>query len=168
MGRFTVGGWVKEDFNFYELQRIMFRLIDSVEVFAGFSQAELVELLASAEKCTFQERTTILSEGSSGNFMYILIEGEVEIVKKMDGGGTKVLAKMAGGHCFGEMSLVDSSVRSASVTAISPCVLLRLSEGEFGLNPVVSAKLYRNIARLLSSRLRNSNARVSLGLKDNA
>jgi CRP-like cAMP-binding protein len=163
-----VGGWIKESFSFYELQRIMFKLINSVEVFAGFSQAELVELLSNAEKCTFQESATILSEGSCGNFMYILVEGEVEIVKKLDNGGTKVLARLAGGDCFGEMALVDSSVRSASVTAIGPCVLIRLSEGGFGQNPAVSAKLYRNIASQLSGRLRNSNAMISLRLKDNS
>lgn len=163
-----MGGWVKESFSFYELQRIIFKLINSVEVFAGFSQAELFELLSNAEKRTFQESATILSEGSSGNFMYILVEGEVVIVKKLDNGGTtRVLAKLAGGDCFGEMALVDSSVRSASVAAIGPCVLIRLNEGGFGHNPAVSAKLYRNIARQLSGRLRHSNAMISLGLKDN-
>lgn len=163
-----MGGWIKESFSFYELQRIMFKLINSVEVFAGFSQAELVELLSNAEKCTFQEGATILSEGSCGNFMYILVEGEVEIVKKLDNGGAKALARLAGGECFGEMALVDSSVRSASVKAIGPCVLIRLNENGFGLNPAASAKFYRNIASQLSGRLRNSNAMISLRLKDDS
>ena len=150
------------------MQRIMFKLIDSVALFSGLSQAELVDLLTNSDKCTFQENMVILSDGSSGNFMYILVEGEVEIIKKLDNGKTKVLAKLASGDCFGEMALVDSHTRCASVVSTVPCVLIRLSENGFSQNPAISAKLYRNIARQLSSRLRNSNAMISLGLQDHS
>lgn len=161
-----MSGWVKESFSYYELQRMMVKLIESVQVFSGFSQAELVELLSSSEKCTFEAGETILSEGSTGNFMYVLVEGSVKILKKLERGGSKALAELSGGECFGEMALVDNSVRSASVITLAPCVLIRVSETSLGKNPELRAKLYRNIASLLSSRLRHSNAMISLGLLD--
>lgn len=161
-----MSGWVKESFSYYDLQRMLGKLIDSVKVFSGFSQAELGDLLSSSEKCTFQAGETILSEGSTGNFMYVLVEGAVKIVKKLERGGTKVLAELSGGECFGEMALVDNSVRSASVVTLTPCVLIRLSDTSLGKNPELRAKLYRNIASLLSSRLRHSNAMISLALLD--
>ncbi|MCE5182455.1 MAG: cyclic nucleotide-binding domain-containing protein [Betaproteobacteria bacterium] len=144
------------------MQRIMAKLIDSVALFYGLSQAELGELLANSDKRTFPGNTVILSEGSEGNFMYILVEGEVAIVK----GKSQILAKLASGDCFGEMALVDSLSRCASVVSTVPCVLIRVSENAFSQKPAISAKLYRNIARQLSSRLRDSNAMISLGLKD--
>lgn len=144
------------------MQRILAKLIDSVALFCGLSQAELIDLLTNSDKCIFPANTVILSEGSDGNFMYILVEGEVAIVK----GKTQILAKLTSGDCFGEMALVDNHTRSASVVSTVPCVLIRVSENAFNQKPPISTKLYRNIARQLSSRLRDSNAMISLGLKD--
>jgi CRP/FNR family transcriptional regulator, cyclic AMP receptor protein len=155
-------GWTKESLSDFDLQRLMTRLLDTVEIFSGFTQSELADILAGAEKCVFQPRQTILTEGSTGHFMYIIIDGEVEISKKLAVGGNKVLTRLSAGNCFGEMALVDNNVRSATVKSVSKCIMLRLSENEFRKNPPAGAKLYRNVARLLSQRLRDTNAMISL------
>lgn len=157
-----MAGWSKESLSDFDLQRLMTRLLDSVEVFSGFSQSELADILAGAEKCVFQPAQTILTEGSSGHFMYVIIDGEVEISKKLAVGGNKVLARLNAGNCFGEMALIDNNVRSATVKSVSKCIMLRLSDSEFRKNPPAGAKLYRNIARLLARRLRETNAMISL------
>lgn len=161
-----MAGWSKESLNEYELQRLMTRLLGAVEIFAHFSQSELADILSGAEKCIIEPGQIIISEGSSGHFMYIIIDGDVEITKKLAGGGTKALTKLGAGNCFGEMALIDNSERSATVISVSKCVMLRLSETEFRKNLPAGAKLYRNIARLLSQRLRNTNAMISLGFLD--
>ncbi|MBS4097182.1 MAG: cyclic nucleotide-binding domain-containing protein [Sulfuricella sp.] len=153
--------WNRDSLSYHDMQRIMQRLVETVEIFSGFTQAELVDLLGCAEKCTFEAGKNILSEGSTGNFMYIIIDGAVEIRKKLAGGGHKTLCQLRAGNCFGEMSLVDNDVRSASVKAVEKCLLLRIGEGDFWKNPTMSAKLYRNISRLLSHRLRDTNAMIS-------
>ena len=158
--------WIRENEGSHELQRIMSKLLVSVGIFKGFLLTEMVELLSGSEKRIFQENETVLSEGDSGSFMYILIQGEVDIVKKPGAGSGKVLARLASGDCFGEMALIDRHVRSASVVAVTPCILIRLNENNIDRNPVLSTKLYRNIARLLSHRLRNTNAMISLGLPE--
>lgn len=155
-------GWVKSSLSTFDLERIILRLLNTVEVFSGFSQSELIDLLGNTEKCVFNPGETILTEGSTGNFMYIIIDGEVEIRKKLAVGGEKVLRNLGAGTCFGEMSLVDNEVRSATVRSVAKCVLLRLGEGDFWKTPATSAKLYRNIARLLSRRLRDTNAMIAL------
>ncbi|HEX5802865.1 MAG TPA: cyclic nucleotide-binding domain-containing protein [Azospira sp.] len=145
--------WIKEQFTFHELQRIMFRLIDNVQVFHGMSGEELLQLLEAAEKCTFAAGETIVREGSTGAWLYVIIEGEVS-VQKSAGGPPTVLATLGAGDSFGEMSLIDQEVRSASVIAETPCVLLRLSDAACQKHPTGSAKIYRNIAHVLSRRLR--------------
>jgi CRP-like cAMP-binding protein len=65
------------------------------------------------------------------------------------------LARLEPGSSFGEMSLVDHDLRSASVIARRSCTLLRMNETACWSQPIVSAKIFRNIARILSSRLRN-------------
>ena len=53
------------------------------------------------------------------------------------------------------MSLVDHDLRSATVVARRNCTLLRLKESDCWSQPIVSAKIFRNIARIVSIRLRN-------------
>ncbi len=151
-----MGSWIKEAFTFQDLQRIMFKLIDRVPVFAELTQQELTDLLASAEKCTFAPGDVILNEGSSGNFMYVITEGAASVTKKDASGHAAELAALGTGDSFGEMSLVDKDLRSASVTATENCVLIRIHESACWKNPVASAKMFRNVSRILSQRLREA------------
>lgn len=161
-----MAGWSKESLSDFDLQQLLKRLLEAVEIFSGFTQSELTDVLSGAEKCVFLPGQTIITEGSSGHFMYIIIDGEVEISKKLSTGRNKVLARLGGGNCFGEMALIDNNVRSATVKSVAKCIMLRLSETEFRRNPPASAKLYRNIARLLSRRLRDTNAMISLAFPE--
>lgn len=155
--------WRKENFSFHELQRIMFRLIERVEVFSGLSAQELQQVLEACEKCTFDPGEIILREGSSGAYLYVLIEGQVSVQKAVANGQGKELAELQPGEAFGEISLLDRGVRSASVIARSACILLRLSETECWRHAPVSAKIYRNIGRILARRLRDMDAAFVLG-----
>lgn len=146
--------WIKEQFSFSDLQRILFKLIDQVQVFHGMTGEELTHLLEAAEKCTFQADETIVREGSTGAWLYVIIEGNATVTKSAKGMATE-LARLHPGDSFGEMSLIDQELRSASVIAETPCVLLRLSERACWQHPACSAKIYRNMARILSRRLRN-------------
>lgn len=157
-----MGAWIKEAFTFHDLQRIMFRLIDRVPVFTELSQQELTELLANAEKCTFAAGDAILNEGSSGNFMYVITEGSATVAKRDGDGKAAELASLGAGDSFGEMSLADQDLRSASVTATSDCVLIRIHESACWKNPMVSAKMFRNISRILSQRLREADRTILL------
>ena len=147
--------WIKESFTFHDLQRILFRLIEEVETFSGLSQQDLIRLLEAAEKCTFDAGEAILRQGSNGAYLYIIIEGQVSVMKTAPGHRARELAKLDAGASFGEMSLVDHESRSATVVAIAPCVLLRLHESACWSHPETGAKIFRNIARVLSRRLRD-------------
>ena len=147
--------WTKENFSFQDLQRIMFKLIEHVEVFKGLNHQELLSLLESAEKCTFSAGEIIVKQGSAGAFLYVIIEGQVSVTKTTPPAAPTELARLEPGSSFGEMSLVDHDLRSASVIARRSCTLLRMNETACWSQPIVSAKIFRNIARILSSRLRN-------------
>ncbi|HRE16580.1 MAG TPA: cyclic nucleotide-binding domain-containing protein [Rhodocyclaceae bacterium] len=146
--------WIKETFDFHDVQRIMFRLIERVDVFHGLSQQEVLLILETSEKCVFDPGGVIVREGSSGAYLYVIIEGRVSVIKgKSSGGGTE-LAQLEPGNSFGEVSLVDNGVRSATVIALTPCVMLRIEEQQCWNHPVIGAKIYRNLARILAQRLR--------------
>lgn len=150
-----MGYWIKESYGFHDLQRIMLRLIERVDVFAGVTQQELLQLLETSEKCTFDPGEAIVREGGTGAYLYIIIDGKVSVLKSAGGRGGTELARLEPGDSFGEISLVDHGQRSASVIALEPCVMLRLSENDCWKNPPIGAKIYRNIARILAGRLRD-------------
>jgi CRP-like cAMP-binding protein len=54
------------------------------------------------------------------------------------------------------MTLADNESRSATVTALSPCTLVRISDQIMNTRPEIGMKVYRNIARVLSARLRSA------------
>jgi len=70
----------------------------------------------------FRAGDLIFSEGENGNFAYIVEEGEVEIWTELHG-DRRVLNVLKPGSLFGELALVDSKPRSASVSALSDCIL---------------------------------------------
>ncbi len=108
---------------------------------------------------------TIFEEGELGDSLYVIALGEVEVVRKDAGGAHKVIAVLGPNEFFGEMSLIDKEYRSASVRARTDCELLQLTAE----NLTTFRKQHRdgftflviNIARVLSSRLREANTRLA-------
>lgn len=152
--------WLNDSLPRKDLQTLLDKLIERVPVFSGFAQAELLELLNGAEKRIFQPGERIIVEGSSGGFMYVMIDGEARVSKRGDGHKAHELGSFGSGDCFGEMALVDHSPRSATVEAVKACVLIRIQEHDCWKNPMVSAKIFRNIAGILAQRLREVHSMV--------
>ena len=147
--------WVREQFTFHDLQKLLFKLSERVKAFQGLSPAEIGEVLTHAEKCTFDSGAAIIKEGNLGSHMYIIISGEAAVTKQGRGGEIE-LARLGAADSFGEMALADNETRSASVIAMSPCILVRLNDQIVNSRPEIGVKIYRNISRVLSSRLRNA------------
>jgi len=74
--------WIREQFTFHDLQRLLVKLAEHVKAFQGLAPAEIGELLARAEKCSYEENVPIVREGSSGNHMYIILDGVAVVSKK--------------------------------------------------------------------------------------
>jgi CRP/FNR family transcriptional regulator len=147
--------WVREQMSFQDIQRLLFRLSERVKAFHGLSPGEIGDVLSRAEKCSFDPEMVIVKEGSGGVYMYIIIEGEAAVEKR--GRNNKVeLARLGPTDSFGEMALVDNEARSASVTALTPCILVRLDEKAINAKPEIGLKVYRNISRVLAARLRSA------------
>ena len=145
--------WVREQFTFQDLQRLLFKLAERVKAFHGLSPSEIGDLLSHAEKCSFDPEMTIVKEGSGGVYMYVIIEGEAA-VEKLGRNNSVELARLGPTDSFGEMALVDNEARSASVKALTPCLLVRLDDKAINAKPEIGLKVYRNISRVRAARLR--------------
>ena len=147
--------WVREQFTFHDLQRLLFRLAEHVKAFQGLTPAEISDLLSSSEKCSFAPDSYIIKEGSIGTHMYIILNGEARVVKAGRDGEVE-LARLEPAASFGEMALADNEARSASVIADTECILVRLNDQIINSRPEIGLKVYRNITKVLSERLRTA------------
>lgn len=89
--------------------------MDLLEVFKDSD--ELVKYPAGA---------VILREGDPGNHMYVVMQGELSILIK-----DKVIATASAGEIVGEMALINSDIRSATVVADTNCILADINQSSF-------------------------------------
>lgn len=129
-------------------------------LFSGLGPDELAALLQLTDmrKCAAGER--IVSVGEQGHCLYVLLSGRAKVTVEADGEEI-LLAHIEGGDFFGEVSLVDDGPRSADVTAVEPCLLLRITRMTIGvlggLQPSAAIQILGAIGSALVARLRASN-----------
>jgi NADH dehydrogenase len=104
-----------------------------------FLQPELVELrlggAGGAIHEHFEPGQTVFSEGELGDRVYILLSGRAEVVRRVQNGaaGEQFLATLGPGECFGEMALLESAPRNATIRCVEPMTVLSIPKREFGL-----------------------------------
>lgn len=95
---------------------------------------------------------TIFMEGEQGDSMYVIVEGQVQIVRR-GARAPVVLATLQPGAFFGEMAVVDRSERTATAVAATDATLLAVGASELEVllkqQPDVGAKMIRTLVRRL-------------------
>lgn len=101
---------------------------------------------------------TIFREGEDANAMFVVMNGEVEVLKRGKRGVEARVALLGPGDWFGEMSIVDIQPRSATVRALAPGRLVRITAADLDALYRYDLRSYAivilNLARELSRRLR--------------
>ncbi len=103
----------------------------SIPLFSSVSDEDLEAVAALLIERRFPKHKTIVEEGLPGDYMYVIREGEVKVTKLSGDGREKILELMGPGDFFGEMSLLDGAVRSASVKSLTETRILALSRNDF-------------------------------------
>jgi CRP-like cAMP-binding protein len=138
------------------------QLLLGLRLFRGLSDQDLTALLFHAELIECEAHEVLIREGEQGQHLFVLMNGKVDICKRVMG-EQKPIQSLGSGECFGEMSLIDCRSRSASVRAATACKLIRVEGHQVVQLPEVASKIYRNIAFMLSQRLRSANELLALG-----
>jgi hypothetical protein len=133
-----------------------------VRILAGLTDAQLERFARFTELHQVPQWTEIVKQGSPGDAMYLVLEGEVR-VRLMIAGKESVLATLAVGEFFGEVALFDHGPRSADVVANQDTLLLKIPAGAFqrflGEVPDPAASFLFAMCRTLISRIRADNKR---------
>lgn len=141
-------------------------VLKGVELFGKLSERSLQEIIVLMSILETRQSTYIFQEGTEGDALYLVLEGEVRISKDIPGVGEEALAFLPVGSCFGEMALVEGrSMRSASAIANTDCELAMLRRDDFlelmERDKEFAIEMLWGFVRILSMRLRNSNDKVA-------
>jgi len=132
-----------------------------VMLFDNLTPEEKEKVHKTGIKRKFKDGDFVIREKDSGDSLFFVLSGEVEIRKKLDADRSKCLQTLGESKFFGEMSFFDKAARSADVVACGNCELLEIPSEEFEKlmisNPAVGAKIYKNIGMELTEKLRSNN-----------
>lgn len=131
------------------IQKILF--LKNVPLFSGMAPSELGWLAGIAEETVYPAGTEIIHQGDHGDSMFLIAEGEVDVHRD-----DAILARLKTQDYFGEMSILDGEPRSASVTARTDCLLLRIKQEDFYHILSQHADVALHMIQTLTRRLRQS------------
>jgi signal transduction histidine kinase len=146
-----------------------YHFLKNIPLFANLPAQELVELCEGVEELHLSAGSVLFTEGSLGRHAYIIQDGKLEVYK-MSGGRQVRMDIRQEGDVIGEIALLESTTRTASVRALTDATLFAISDQQLdrmmSANPAVSRILLHTVAsRLRASELllRQSEKMAQLG-----
>jgi hypothetical protein len=141
------------------LVRIDAATVRAAPLFQGLSTWEARKVVLLGRLQAVEPGEVVIGKGELGSEMYMIVTGRVRVFERTADGREKALAVLGPGAIVGEMALVSQERRSAWVVAEERTEVLRLDfealERIRRRFPYTSAKLFRNLARVLAGRLRD-------------
>src|ERR1700758_1277577 len=113
-------------------------------------------LFAKARSLSLAASQTLFVAGDDGDGCYRVEEGLLKASVTVATGGERILAILGPGSVVGELSMIDSAPRSASVTALRDSKLSFVDRAAFETFGQSTPELYRHITTLLARRLRDT------------
>ena len=139
------------------MERMLF--LRSVPLFRDLSGNDLTIVNDIAAEKSFNRGDLVVEEGGAGDSLYIILDGNMRVVKGKEGGTT--LAVLHEREAFGEMSILDDEPRSATVEAQTDARLLEIRQSDFQRLLVARPKMALALFRTLSQRLRKTDEKLA-------
>ena len=133
-------------------------------MFEKLVPSEIMEIIHIVEVEQYQAGNVVFREGDKGDAWFVLYRGAVEVIKQ-GATGEKKIAELGPQACFGEISILDGSPRSATIRVTEDSVAFRVPREVFGElldnDHLVAYKLLHQMAILLAERQRTTTLRLS-------
>lgn len=151
------------------LEQIINFLLEA-PMFGDLDVTELSEIVHIMQVQRIREGHVVFREGDPGDSWYVVYSGKLAVYKSDDFHPATQVATVTSLGCFGEMSIVDHSPRSATVVAEGECTLFRFPRRDFETllqeGNLAAYKLVYEMAKLLCQRVRKMNQQLSDVLVD--
>ncbi len=139
-------------------------MLDETKLGQEFNRAEIEIIARYVALQQVRKGEHIFRQGERQNFMAFIVDGKVDIIKESSDTLEIIVVTLLPRTYFGEMSFVDEEPRSASAVAKEDATLLILSTDNFericAEHPKIGMRFIRNIAKLISQRLRMTTGKL--------
>jgi CRP-like cAMP-binding protein len=146
------------------LAREISDLVGQSQFFAELSREEVAALAEYMDVYRAQPGDVIIREGDAGDFMLLIVEGDVDILKKGARGEEQHMTTVGPGMTLGEMSMIDGEPRFATCLATRPTLFAVLSRDNMAKiildRPSLGSKILVKLVTMLSLRLRQTSAKL--------
>ncbi|ALC16671.1 hypothetical protein DSOUD_1900 [Desulfuromonas soudanensis] len=140
--------------------KVNFESLTGSSLFRDMEPGEIAVLSAIFKERKMAEGTTVFLENMSGESLFLVKQGTVQISKMIAEGEEKTLVILGPEDVFGEMAVLDSAPRSATARVAEDAQLLGIKKADFDAlcesHPKLALKLMRNIIRIFSQRIREN------------
>ena len=140
-------------------------ILSKVSLFALMKPRDLKRLSRLSEQHTYEKGEVIVTEGAQDGRLFVIISGQVEVIKNLGEPAQRSVRLLGSGAYFGEMALIDNYVRTASVVAKTAAELLSLDQWNFREEikkyPSVAIELLQTLSRRIRS-IENSEDQTTL------
>lgn len=127
-------------------------------LFGALPENVLQHLASHVSVFTMEPGEYLFREGDEANCMFVVLQGDLEVLKRAKSGPDSRVAVLGPGDWFGEMGVIDVQPRSASVLTVSPARFVKITSADLDRLYRFDVKSYAlivlNIAREMSRRLR--------------
>ncbi|MBI5625344.1 MAG: cyclic nucleotide-binding domain-containing protein [Elusimicrobia bacterium] len=142
------------------------KLIKSVRLLNGIHEKHLTALAEFLKSVSLADGAVLFDEGSKGDCLYFISQGQIRISKRVSGENFKDLAILGPGDCFGEMALIDDVARSARAAAAGAATLFELRREDLhtwlGSHPELAMEFFAALVQEQSRRLRVTSTELTL------
>lgn len=132
------------------IEKVLF--LKSIDLFSQIPGENLAQVAQIAQEVTFDNDATIIKQGEMGDCLYLIIEGGVRILA-----GDREVARLGEKQCVGEMAVLDSEPRSATVIASGESLCLKISREDFFGLLAERPEIAQGVIVVLTRRLREAN-----------
>ena len=147
------------------MNRTPVSILRSIEILSPLSRNELELLYSYMNTEKYCKGETLFNEGDSGEVMYIVLSGSVSISVNTPDGKVLEIAEITAGNFFGEMSIFDSAVRSATCSPKLDSSVLSLKAADFyefiKNNPKAGSNILHRMLKTTTLRLNKTGAFLS-------
>jgi CRP-like cAMP-binding protein len=144
------------------LAQQIYDMIGHSKFFDDFSREDVQMLAAFMQVYRAEPGSMIIREGDIDDYMLLVIQGKVDIVKTDKRGAVQPMTSVGPGMTLGEMSMIDGEPRFATCIAVEPTTFAVLSRDSMVRiileDPSLGAKLLIKLVTLLSQRLRQTSS----------
>ena len=139
--------------------------LKNTELFKALENEDLEKLSDKLKERVYPPNTAIVREGASGDAMFIIKNGKVEIRKKEQTLGVDLtIATLGIGACFGEMALLTGNPRSATVMAVQATEVFVLEKKDFDALLIEHPLMSMALNKIVAERIEEMNTQKSMGV----